>query len=67
MPGLDLLLKSPYPRLIVFFFSLFVVYVERNISRLVMGSTGNIRKVCLLCEVAVTTGVLRKFMCFPDM
>ena len=69
MPGLDLLLESPYPRLfvIVVFFSFFVVQVEWNISSLIMpGSTGNIKKASLLCEAAVTTGVLRKFMCFPD-
>ena len=32
-----------------------------------MRSTGTIRKVSLLCEAAVTTGELRKFMCFADM
>ena len=48
---------------IIFFF---VVYVEWNISSLIMGSTGNIGKVSLLYEEAVTTGELRKFMCFAD-
>ena len=40
--------------------------MEWNISSLIMGSTGNIGKVSLLYEEAVTTGELRKFMCFAD-